>query len=224
MPIIVTNNEKMAWTQGASYAEAMFASRPGRLYAVVLIFNHHTSLIRFIIYSKFGISSTLPLDLGKVGGFRSFVRIVVQIDDGQDPSQDSNFLLLPGYLTQMLSVVHTRSSLIGRATRVVRAKIVETIDASSGGFKAKEEQITSPLSFAMPQRSRSSSHSLRPAQEETQDSTRSQKEGPARSQPLSITIPEGQIFMKSTIISSGRVVLSQPLVCIRTSPSNLVYD
>ena len=228
MPIRITSNEKMAWIQCASYAEAMFASRPGRVYAAVVMFNHHTSWARFIIYSRSGISSTLPLDLSKVGGFRSFVRIIVHflcsIDDTQDASQDSNFLLLPGYLTQVLSVVYTRSSLVGRATRVVRAKVVQTIDDSSGGYKSKEGHTAVLLSFVAPQSSRSSSRSLRPAQEQPQDSTPSQNEGFDRSQPSSIIISEGHIDTKSTIISSRRVVSSQPLVRIRASPSYLVHD
>jgi hypothetical protein len=189
------------------------------------MFNHRASLARFIIYSRSGISSTLPLDLGKAGGFRNFVRIVAHflcsIDDAQDASQDSNFLLLPGCLTQVLSVIYTRSSLIGRATRVVRTKVVQTIDDSSVGCEAKEEHTTAPLSFVAPQRSRSS---LRPAQEQPQDSIPSQNEGSDRSKPTSIIISEGQIATKSTIISSSRVVSSQLSVRIRTSPNYLVHD
>jgi len=140
--IEVKGDDIKVWPQAASYAEAMFASRPGCIYAFVITFNHKDSKIRFSVHSRCGISSSLPLDIRKISGFRSFVRITIHMlvsgRNAQDPSQDSRFILLPGYLTKVHSVIQTNTSLTGRATRVVRATVVQNIEDSRQGVKVTD--------------------------------------------------------------------------------------
>lgn len=182
--IKVKGDDQKVWLQAATYAEAMFASRPGCIYAIVITFNHKYTTIRFSIHSRCGISSSLPLDIRTTGGFRSFVRITVHMlvsgKNAQDPSQDSRFILLPRYLMKVLSVIQSRASLTGRATRVVRGEVVQNVEDSCRGVEATDIENDISRTAAPPQNrpirtlrqvSKSNSPSLQAIREQAEDQT-----------------------------------------------------
>jgi hypothetical protein len=215
--IEVKGDDYKLWPQAASYAEAMFASRPGCIYAVVITFNPQDTKIRFSVHSRCGISSSLPLDISKIGGFRSFVRVMAHMlvsgRNAQDLSQDSRFILLPGYLTKVLAVIHTNTSLTGRATRVVRGLVEQKIEDLCQGVKVTDikhdisSTVTPPQNRpirTLQQVSMSNSPSLGSIPEQAEDPT-----GPgaqnAEKVPSTATNINIETSIESTTLALGRL-------------------
>jgi hypothetical protein len=132
LAIEVKSDDAKAFLQAASYARSMLAARPGLRYAVILTFNHRKNRLIYHVFSHSCISSSVPLDISTVGGYRSFVRITVAflsaLAANEDHSQDSNFMLIPNHLLRVDQILTNRICVIGRATRVVRGHVVESVE------------------------------------------------------------------------------------------------
>jgi hypothetical protein len=128
----VKDNDASAFIQVASYARAILAARPGLQYAVAITFNHRKFNLQYHIFSRSCVSSCVPLPISTAGGYRNFVRITAAflsaLGGNEDFSQDSSFMLIPGHLLRIHDVLTQRICIVGRATRVVRGSVVETVE------------------------------------------------------------------------------------------------
>jgi hypothetical protein len=151
----VKNNDSQAFIQVASYARAILAARPGRRYTIALTFNQVSFNVQFHLFGRSLASSSVQLPICTVAGFRSFVRIstafLCTLGGGEDHSQDSYFMAIPGHLLQVKNILANRLCVTGRATRVITADVFQMIKKSEPDEKGRiSASITIPGSGENP--------------------------------------------------------------------------
>lgn len=135
----VKENPGQAFPQCASYARAMFASRPGRRQAVVIYLDQKLTRAQVHVFNRSCVSSSLLLSLMDLSGIRNFIRIVAAffttIDEEVDSSQDSELMMLPDCLIQVQGIVSQRICVTGRSTHVISGKVIALQDRQTSEEK-----------------------------------------------------------------------------------------
>jgi hypothetical protein len=213
----VKDNLPAMVAQSATYARALLGAHPSRAFAAALAYKHDTSQVRLLIFHRSGVHSTLPARLVNgtewdSEGCTQFVEIVAclkELCSGRSGWIDPEFLHRSSNATTQslfppvtVAPIHVWTSILGRATQVVRLN-----------FQPPPSNVSQNKLAAIPATDLNTSAKRGSPSEEQSDSISERVKKRRRETPESLSnrppVPPSLIEQKTSFDASGSLSVTE---------------